>query len=145
MSYVAELSLFRGKEGERGCLCLNDFVTLLSNINAKFGDDAEEQRVLIAVTDKMFETTSGFYRAQFYLFFFGFMIPFICQIFYCEDPAMVRLVTTVCMITQVAFFILEVVQMCVQGSAYIEMWNMIDVFLFFMFSGYYVARMQNTD
>jgi hypothetical protein len=66
LNYIAELHVFRGSKAvdhDKDHECdLNEFVSLLANINEKFGDDAEEQRVFLAVTDKLFETTSGFYR-----------------------------------------------------------------------------------
>jgi hypothetical protein len=101
--------------------------------------------VFISVTDILFRTTSVFYKAQFFLFFFGFMCPFICQIFYCEQPSTVRLTVTVCMITQILFFLLEVVQMFIKGSRYFEFWNLVDCVLFAVFIVYYITRMANTD
>jgi hypothetical protein len=73
------------------------------------------------------------------------MIPFIWQIFYCEDAWSVRLVVSICMVTQVCFFLLEVVQMCIKGREYFEFWNLVDCLLFGVFTVYYIARMGNTD
>jgi len=142
-NYFVELEPFRGTSNKP---CgLNKFVALQAAINNKFGEDAEEQRVFVAVTDHLFETTSVFYKSQFFLFFFGFMIPFICQIFYCESAASVYITVTVCMISQILFFLLEVVQMVVKGSRYFEFWNLIDVLLFAVFVIYYLFRMTNTE
>jgi len=99
--------------------------------------------VFIAVAEKLFETTNIFYKSQFFLFFFGFMVPFICQIFYCETASSVYITVTVCMITQVLFYLLEVVQMIVKGKRYFEFWNLVDCLLFGVFVIYYVTRLVN--
>jgi hypothetical protein len=143
ITFIAELSPFRGNSEKDNSQ--NSLVTQLSSINNLFGDDAEEQRVFIAVTEKLFETTSVFYKRQFFLFLFGFMIPFICQIFYCSAEWSVWLLNSICMATQVIFFLLEMVQFKIKGKKYFEMWNIIDCFNSLLYACYFVARMRNTE
>jgi hypothetical protein len=143
LTFIAELRPFRGNSEKDNSL--NSLVTQLASINSKFADDAEEQKVIIAVTEKLFETTSVFYQRQFFLFFFGFMVPFICQIFYCSAEWSVRLLISICMATNAIFFLLEMVQFRIKGRKYFDMWNVIDCFVFVLFGGYVVARMRNTE
>ena len=49
------------------------------------------------------------------------------------------------MVTQIIFFLLELVQMAVKKAKYITIWNMVDCSLFLIYVVYFCFRVGNTD
>lgn len=81
------------------------------------------------------------------IFFFGFCVPFLLQLFIIRHVHMVVLCNALCFVTQSIFFVIELIQMTKLGiRTYFEgTQNKIDVVLFLTTYIYIFMRINNPD
>jgi hypothetical protein len=80
-------------------------------------------------------------KAQFFVFTFGFFVPFFLQLFLVTDPGRVKYLNLLCLFTQFLFMTVEVFQILKQGRYYFyDFWNVVDIVLFFTYLVYFFGR-----
>ena len=115
---------------------------MIGRVNEVYGDNIETRRDIQNIIDSLFVTTQKIIKVQFFIFIFGYMAPFILQLFYAESNGAVIALNTLCLITQIFFIFIEGLQMRNSGWKYFKvMWNIIDLSLFLVYCIYYINRM----
>ena len=123
-------------------LTIYDYSEYLMQINDAYGDNIESQREIRFAIDSIFDTTSYVMKYQFILFCFGFLIPFLLQLVVFRDAMSVMICIIVCMLTQLIFLGIEILQMQHRGAEYFsDGWNKLDCSLFVLFVIYFIIRM----
>jgi hypothetical protein len=77
------------------------------------------------------------------LYFFGFCLPFITLVF-SEGHELHMVMGRLCLVTQMVFFAIELVQLKNSGLEYFMGWNLIDFAQFWTYISYYVCKFIHT-
>lgn len=126
-----------------GGFSLYELAEFLQVQNEKYGDKIEVQRDIKNIIDSIFMRTHWVIELQFLVFLFGFCLPFMIQLFYTRSAGVVVYCVLSCLITQVLFLGIEVLQMRKLGLRVYasNVWNLFDCSLFLLFCAYACMRL----
>ena len=93
------------------------------------------------MTDSLFNVSMYVVRVQIWLLTFGFIVPFVWQLFYTESHSTRFKCSCLCLAISVFFFILELNQMREKGKKYVDLWNFVDIAVFIAFICYFRASL----
>jgi len=141
-NFVVEITQFRCTH--KATMGLFELINLLKKINAEFGTDIDQQYVMQSVVDYFFQTTAKYFKIQGFTFFLFVVLPFLTQIFNTDlTEDQVQLCLHISMLTQLLFFILELIQFKVYRQSYFEFNNLTEVLMFALYLWYYIERLGN--
>jgi len=93
------------------------------------------------IVDYQFITTKWFLQIMFRFYLLGFLVPFFISISI-EGKFLLHVSYTVCLFTQIFFFMFELIQLKEQRWAYFsDVWNIVDTSQFLFFTILYFCKM----
>lgn len=93
------------------------------------------------IVDYQFITTKWFLQLMFRFYLLGFLVPFFISISI-EGKFLLHVSYTVCLFTQIFFFMFELIQLKEQRWAYFsDVWNIVDTSQFLFFTILYFCKM----
>jgi len=93
------------------------------------------------IVDYQFITTKWFLQIMFRFYLLGFLVPFFISISI-EGKFFLHVSYTVCLFTQIFFFMFELIQLKEQRWAYFsDVWNIVDTSQFLFFTILYFCKM----
>lgn len=115
---------------------------LIEEIMAQTSGEIEGFLVLINLIEYIFEQhTRNYFMAQATLHIVFYMTPLMIQIFY-EEYTRVVWCNSLCIIVQLMFFSIELIQMEDAGLEYFqEIWNLVDLPLFLISLVYHILKL----
>lgn len=121
------------------------FARFLEVQNEMFGKDVEKQEEIRKCIDYQFNKNVWLLKMQFYVFLFGFLLPFQIQMLKpgVIKPTQVVFLMNVCMGTQIFFLLQEFWQLkMMKFSYFFNAFNYVQWFLFYLFYMYYKKRVK---
>lgn len=80
------------------------------------------------------------------VYFFGFIVPLILQMFFLEDKFQEMVANTLCLVTSICFACIEYYQIKDEGISYfLDFFNIVDFTMFLVYPVCFWLRMKDTQ